>query len=55
VVRDTEKYFLAEYFRQQPKDALWSGLLMKWLNEDQKLGIVLVDAIAREMVVRVRK
>jgi hypothetical protein len=32
-----------------------SGLLMKWLNEDQKLGIIFLDAIAREMVVRVRK
>uniref|UniRef100_A0A7S0R207 RNB domain-containing protein n=1 Tax=Pyramimonas obovata TaxID=1411642 RepID=A0A7S0R207_9CHLO len=53
VVRETERYFVAEYFRQQPRDSLWSGLLLKWINEENRLGVVLLDAIAREMLVKV--
>jgi len=50
VQRETEKYWCVQYFAQQPKDTVYSGILVKWIKEDSKLGLVLLDETVREIL-----
>jgi len=52
IQRETERYWTTHYFAQQPKDAEWDGIFLKWINEDTRTGVVLFHEIAREMLVK---
>jgi hypothetical protein len=52
VQRASEKYWLMQYFVQQHKDAMYSGMVVKWINESTRVGLVLLDGIDREMVAK---
>jgi exoribonuclease R len=40
--RLSERYWTLEWFRQQPKQATWRALLLKYLKEDDLLGLILI-------------
>jgi hypothetical protein len=50
--RASEKYWLMQYFLQQESDAVYSGLVVKWIKESARLGLVLLDGLDREMVAK---
>jgi hypothetical protein len=50
--RTSEKYWLMQYFVQQQSNAVYSGVVVKWIKQSTRLALVLLDDIDREMVAK---
>ncbi|KAK3268279.1 hypothetical protein CYMTET_23208 [Cymbomonas tetramitiformis] len=53
--RESDRYWVAQYFQQQPQEAVFSAVFLRWLREDSRLGIVLVEDIAREIPIKMQR
>lgn len=54
--RESESYWVAEYFRQTSKRdprAAWEGMFLCWLKQDVGLGRILLGGLGLETVVRI--
>lgn len=52
VERQTKRYWALEYLRRQGRDAVWSAMLLRWLRENERLGIVLFEDLGLELAMR---
>ncbi|MGB2927200.1 MAG: ribonuclease R family protein [Limnothrix sp.] len=48
VERQTNRYWSLEYLRRNA-DEVWQGLVLRWLREDEKLGIILLEELGLEL------
>jgi exoribonuclease-2 len=48
VERQTNRYWGLEYLRRNA-DQIWQGLLLRWLREDDNLGLVLLEELGLEL------
>lgn len=48
VERQTKRYWGLEYLRRHSKE-IWQALVLRWLREDDNLGIVLLEDLALEL------
>ena len=48
VERQTNRYWSLEYLRRNA-DQVWQGLVLRWLREDEKLGIILLEELGLEL------
>jgi exoribonuclease II len=46
--RQTNRYWSIEYLRRNP-DQVWQGLVLRWLKEDDNLGIILLEELGLEL------
>jgi len=51
VERQTNRYWSLEYLRRQG-DRVWSGLMLRWLRDNDNLAIVLLEDLGLELVTR---
>jgi exoribonuclease-2 len=49
--RQTNRYWVLEYLRRNA-DTLWQGLMLRWLREHEGLGLVMLEELGVEMVMR---
>ncbi len=48
VERQTNRYWGLEYLRRNA-DSVWQGLVLRWLREDENLGIILLEELGLEL------
>lgn len=48
VERQTNRYWSLEYLRRH-SDHVWQGLVLRWLREDDNLGIILLEELGLEL------
>ncbi|NJN73838.1 MAG: VacB/RNase II family 3'-5' exoribonuclease [Limnothrix sp. RL_2_0] len=48
VERQTNRYWSLEYLRRNANE-VWQGLVLRWLREDEKLGIILLEELGLEL------
>jgi exoribonuclease-2 len=48
VERQTNRYWSLEYLRRNA-DEVWQGLVLRWLREDEKLGVILLEELGLEL------
>jgi exoribonuclease-2 len=51
VERQTNRYWILEYLRRNSADP-WSAMMLRWLREDDRLGMVLLDELGVELPMR---
>lgn len=51
VERQTNRYWALEYLRRHP-DRVWEALMLRWLREDDNLGLILLEDLGLEMAWR---
>ncbi|MBJ7898696.1 MAG: RNB domain-containing ribonuclease [Cyanobacteria bacterium RI_101] len=51
VERQTNRYWSLEYLRRQA-DQTWQGLMLRWLREDEGLGLILLEELGLELAHR---
>jgi exoribonuclease-2 len=51
VERQTNRYWSLEYLRRQG-DAVWQALMLRWLREQDNLGLVLLEELGLELPMR---
>lgn len=51
VERQTQRYWSLEYLRRHP-DTVWQGLVLRWIREDDNLGVILLEELGLELVWR---
>jgi exoribonuclease-2 len=51
VERQTNRYWSLEYLRRQG-DQTWQGLMLRWLREDEGLGLILLEELGLELAHR---
>jgi len=52
--KQTTRYWSLEYFRRNP-DTVWRALLLDWLRETDKLGLVLLEDIGLKLPMRMNR
>ncbi|MBE7380443.1 MAG: VacB/RNase II family 3'-5' exoribonuclease [Leptolyngbya sp. SIO1E4] len=52
VERQTKRYWALEYLRRQGRDQTWSVVLLRWLRESDRLGLVLFEELGLELAMR---
>lgn len=52
VERQTKRYWALEYLRRQGSASLWTVLLLRWLREGDRLGLVLFEDLGLELPMR---
>lgn len=52
VERQTKRYWALEYLRRQGTDQVWAALLLRWLREGERLGLVLFEELGLELAMR---
>lgn len=48
VERQTNRYWSLEYLRRNA-DQVWQGMVLRWLREDERLGIILLEELGLEL------
>ncbi|BAW95418.1 ribonuclease II [[Synechococcus] sp. NIES-970] len=48
VERQTNRYWSLEYLRRNA-DQVWQGLVLRWLREDERLGVILLEELGLEL------
>ncbi|MFW6359155.1 MAG: ribonuclease catalytic domain-containing protein [Chroococcales cyanobacterium] len=48
VERQTNRYWGLEYLRRHP-DEVWQAMLLRWLREDENLGLILLEELGLEL------
>jgi exoribonuclease-2 len=48
VERQTNRYWSLEYLRRN-SDEIWQVLVLRWLREDENLGIILLEDLGLEL------
>ncbi|MGF1478145.1 MAG: ribonuclease catalytic domain-containing protein [Cyanophyceae cyanobacterium] len=48
VERQTNRYWALEYLRQHPKQ-VWQVLVLRWLREDERLALILIEDLGLEL------
>lgn len=51
VERQTKRYWALEYLRRRP-DQVWHAMLLRWLRESDRIGLVLLEELGLELGVR---
>ena len=51
VERQTNRYWGLEYLRRHPEQA-WQALVLRWLREHDNLGLILLEELGLELVMR---
>lgn len=51
VERQTKRYWALEYLRRQ-QDRVWDAMLLRWLREDDGLGLIMLDDLGLELAMR---
>lgn len=51
VERQTKRYWALEYLRRQ-QDRIWDAMLLRWLREDDGLGLIMLDDLGLELAMR---
>ncbi|MGF1489815.1 MAG: ribonuclease catalytic domain-containing protein [Prochloraceae cyanobacterium] len=51
VERQTNRYWSLEFLRRN-SNCVWQGLVLRWLREDEKLGIILLEELGLELAHR---
>jgi exoribonuclease-2 len=51
VERQTKRYWALEYLRRH-RDRLWSAMLLRWLREDDGLGLIILEDLGLELGMR---
>jgi len=54
VERQTTRYWSLEYLRRHP-DQVWQALMLRWLREEDLLGLVLLEDLGIELAVRLQR
>ena len=54
IERQTNRYWGIEYLRRH-RDTVWDALMLRWLREHEYLGLVLLEDLGLEMVVRFQR
>lgn len=54
VERQTNRYWSLEYLRRHT-DQAWQALMLRWLREHEKLGLVLLEDLGLELVMRFQR
>lgn len=52
VERQTKRYWALEYLRRQGYDYVWSVMLLRWLREGDRLGLVMFEDLGLELPMR---
>ncbi|MEO1296065.1 MAG: ribonuclease R family protein [Cyanobacteria bacterium J06636_16] len=52
VERQTKRYWALEYLRRQGSEQVWSVMLLRWLREHERLGLVLFEELGLELAMR---
>lgn len=52
VERQTKRYWAIEYLRRQGREPAWSVILLRWLRESDRLGLVLFEDLGLELAMR---
>jgi len=52
VERQTKRYWALEYLRRQGRNTVWSVVLLRWLREGDRLGLVLFEELGLELAMR---
>ncbi|NER78608.1 MAG: VacB/RNase II family 3'-5' exoribonuclease [Leptolyngbya sp. SIO1D8] len=52
VERQTKRYWALEYLRRQGRDQIWPVILLRWLREGDRLGLVLFEELGLELAMR---
>lgn len=48
VERQTNRYWSLEYLRRNA-DQVWQGMVLRWLREEEKLGVILLEELGLEL------
>ena len=48
VERQTNRYWCLEYLRRH-SDCIWQALVLRWLREDDNLGLILLEELGLEL------
>lgn len=48
VERQTQRYWALEYLRRHPQQ-VWQAVLLRWLREDERLGLILLEDLGLEL------
>lgn len=51
VERQTNRYWALEYLRRHP-ERVWEALMLRWLREEDNLGLILLEDLGLEMAWR---
>jgi len=51
VERQTNRYWGLEYLRRN-SDRIWQAILLRWLREDDRLGLILLEDLGLELAMR---
>ncbi len=51
VERQTQRYWGLEYLRRHT-DEVWEALMLRWLREDENLGLILLEELGLELAMR---
>jgi exoribonuclease-2 len=54
VERQTNRYWGLEYLRRHA-DQVWQALMLRWLREDDRLGLILLEDLGLELAMRFTK
>lgn len=54
VERQTHRYWALEYLRRH-SDRIWQALLLRWLREDDRLGLILLEDLGLELPMGFRR
>ncbi|MCA1994725.1 MAG: RNB domain-containing ribonuclease, partial [Coleofasciculus sp. S288] len=54
VERQTNRYWALEYLRRHPEE-VWQALVLRWLRENDNLGLILLEELGMELAMRFRR
>jgi exoribonuclease-2 len=54
VERQTNRYWGLEYLRRHPQQ-VWQALVLRWLREHDNLGLILLEDLGLELVMRFKR
>ncbi|TVQ16479.1 MAG: RNB domain-containing ribonuclease [Leptolyngbya sp. DLM2.Bin15] len=54
VERQTNRYWGLEYLRRHPNQS-WSALILRWLREQDNLGLILIEDLGLELAMRFKR
>jgi exoribonuclease-2 len=54
VERQTNRYWGLEYLRRHPEE-VWQALVLRWLREHDNLGLILLEDLGLELVMRFKR
>ena len=54
VERQTQRYWALEYLRRTSEQA-WQAVLLRWLREDERLGLILLEDLGLELPMQIKR